>query len=121
MVIQPLAAFYRLAIGHGLWPLVGGTPKSVSHARTRPDMRTAEGQRVVPSTCLTTSRKRIALVAHDSQKEKLAGWASRQRARLIEHDLYATAHTADVIAVTLNVPVFRLLSGPLGGDQQIGS
>jgi methylglyoxal synthase len=121
MVIQPLPAFYRLAIGRGLWPLVGGTPKSVSHARTRPDMRTAEGQRVGPSTCQITSRKRIALVAHDSQKEKLAGWASRQRARLVEHELYATAHTADVIAATLDVPVFRLLSGPLGGDQQVGS
>jgi methylglyoxal synthase len=67
------------------------------------------------------NRKRIALVAHDNQKEKLARWASRQRQRLVEHELYATAHTADVIAATLNVPVFRLLSGPLGGDQQIGS
>ena len=67
------------------------------------------------------NRKRIALVAHDNQKEKLARWASRQRQRLVEHELYATAHTADVIAATLKVPVFRLLSGPLGGDQQIGS
>ena len=119
----PLPAFYRLAIGCGLWPLVGGTLKRVSHAGMRPDfnLRTAKGQFVPPSTCLITSRKRIALVAHDNQKEKLAGWASRQRARLIEHELYATAHTADVIAATLNVPVFRLLSGPLGGDQQIGS
>jgi methylglyoxal synthase len=95
----------------------------VNHAGIRPDsnLPTAEVQYVPPSTCLTTSRKGIALVAHDNQKEKLAGWASKQRARLIEHDLYATAHTADLIAATLNVPVFRLLSGPLGGDQQIGS
>jgi methylglyoxal synthase len=85
------------------------------------NLRTREREYVPASTCLTTSRKRIALVAHDNQKEKLAGWASRQRARLIEHDLYATAHTADVIAAALAVPVFRLLSGPLGGDQQIGS
>jgi methylglyoxal synthase len=85
------------------------------------NLRTAEGQSARASACLITSRKRIALVAHDNQKEKLARWASRQRARLIEHELYATAHTADVIAATLNVPVFRLLSGPLGGDQQIGS
>jgi methylglyoxal synthase len=80
-------------------------------------VRTAGAERVCPAT----SRKRIALVAHDNQKTKLAGWAARQRARLIEHELYATAHTADLIAATLNVPVFRLLSGPLGGDQQIGS
>ena len=119
----PLPAFYRLAVGCGLWPLVRGTSESLSNARTNPDcnQRTREREYVPASTCLTTGRKGIALVAHDSQKDKLAGWASRQRARLIEHDLYATAHTADLIAATLNVPVCRLLSGPLGGDQQIGS
>ena len=119
----PLPAFYRFAIGCGLRPLVRGTLKSLSNAGTKPDsnLRTREREYVPASTCLTTSRKRIALIAHDNQKEKLAGWASRQRARLIEHDLYATAHTADVIAAALAVPVFRLLSGPLGGDQQIGS
>jgi methylglyoxal synthase len=106
-----------------LWPLVRGIPKSVSDEGIRPDsgLRIGEGQRLPSSACLITCRKRIALVAHDNQKEKLARWALRQRARLIEHELYATAHTADVIAVTLNVPVSRLLSGPLGGDQQIGS
>ena len=119
----PLAAFHRLAVGSGLWPLVRAIPESVSNAGIRPDsdLVTAEGQRIPLSAYLTTCRKRIALVAHDSQKEKLARWALRQRVRLIEHQLYATAHTADVIAATLNVPVFRLLSGPLGGDQQIGS
>jgi methylglyoxal synthase len=121
--LEPLPTFRRIAIGRGLWPLVRGTPKSVSDEGMGPDsnLRTAEGQSARASACLITSRKRIALVAHDNQKEKLARWASRQRARLIEHELYATAHTADVIAATLNVPVFRLLSGPLGGDQQIGS
>jgi methylglyoxal synthase len=119
----PLPVFHRLAIGRSLWPLVRGTPKSVSHARMRLDsnLLTAEGQILPRSTRLIRNRKRIALAAHESQKEKLAAWASRQRAQLIEHELYATAHTADVIAATLNVQVFRLLSGPLGGDQQIGS
>jgi methylglyoxal synthase len=119
----PLAAFHRLAVGGGLWPLVRGIPESVSNLRMHPDagLNTVEGQRLPSSACLIASRKRIALVAHDSQKEKLARWALRQRARLIEHELYATAHTADLIAATLKVPVVRLLSGPLGGDQQIGS
>ena len=119
----PLPDFYRLAVGCGLWPLVRGTPKSVGNAGICPDsnLPTAEMQYVPPSTYPATSRKGIALVAHDNQKEKLADWALRQKARLIEHDLYATAHTADVIAATLNVPVFRLLSGPLEGDQQIES
>jgi methylglyoxal synthase len=75
----------------------------------------AERQFLVPN------RKRIALVAHDNRKEALAFWALKQRARLIEHELYATAHTADMVAAALNAPVFRFFSGPLGGDQQIGS
>ena len=118
-----LAAFHRLAVGGGLWPLLREIPESLSDAGFRPDagLGTVEGQRLPSSACLTTTRKRIALVAHDSQKQKLASWALRQRAQLIAHELYATAHTADLIAATLNVPVVRLLSGPLGGDQQIGS
>ncbi|HYY30445.1 MAG TPA: methylglyoxal synthase [Chthoniobacterales bacterium] len=58
---------------------------------------------------------------NDNRKEELAFWALKQRARLIEHELYATEHTADIVAATLHAPVFRFLSGPLGGDQQIGS
>jgi methylglyoxal synthase len=71
--------------------------------------------------CPIRNRKRIALVAHDNRKEELALWARKHRARLVEHDLYGTGHTADMVAAALNAPVFRFLSGPLGGDQQIGS
>jgi methylglyoxal synthase len=118
----PLPVFHRLAIGRSLWPLVRGNP-GVNNVGMRLDRNppAAEGRRPPQLTRLIATRKKIALVAHDSQKEKLACWVSRQKARLIEHELYATAHTADVIAAILNVPVFRLLSGPLGGDQQIGS
>jgi methylglyoxal synthase len=84
-------------------------------------VRNAEKPSLHPSTRLIPSRKRIALVAHDKRKEKMACWALKHRTRLIEHELYATAHTADIIAEVLNAPVFRFLSGPLGGDQQIGS
>ena len=84
-------------------------------------MRNAEKPSLQPSTRLMPTRKRIALVAHDNQKETMAFWALKHRTRLIEHELYATAHTADIIAEVLNAPVFRFLSGPLGGDQQIGS
>ena len=84
-------------------------------------MPDAERPFLVPPTCPIPNRKRIALVAHDNRKEALAFWALKQRARLIEHELYATAHTADMVAAALNAPVFRFLSGPLGGDQQIGS
>ena len=81
----------------------------------------AERQFPVAAMCPIPNRKRIALVAHDNRKKELALWARKQRARLLEHDLYATAHTADMVAAALNAPVVRFLSGPLGGDQQIGS
>jgi hypothetical protein len=56
------------------------------------------------------SRKRMALVAHDKRKEKMAGWALKHRKRLIEHELYATAHTADIIAEVLNAPVWTRIT-----------
>jgi methylglyoxal synthase len=74
-----------------------------------------------PSKRVISSRKRIALVAHDNRKEEMARWALKHRAGLIKHELYATAQTADIIGEALKVPVFRFLSGRLGGDQQIGS
>src|SRR5271169_5693343 len=82
--------------------LIGGNGDS--------SVRNAEKPSLNPSTRLIPSRKRIALVAHDNQKEKMASWALKHRTRLIEHELSATAHTADIIAEVLNAPVFRFLS-----------
>jgi methylglyoxal synthase len=66
-------------------------------------------------------RKRIALVAHDNKKEDLLEWACYNRELLIKHDLYATGTTGRLLAQELDTPVTCLQSGPLGGDQQIGS
>ena len=85
------------------------------------DVRDPEKALPHPLTRPIPCRKRIALVAHDNRKEQLASWALKHRTRLIDHELYATSHTADIISEALNAPVFRFLSGPLGGDQQIGS
>ncbi|AEI48930.1 methylglyoxal synthase [Runella slithyformis] len=68
-----------------------------------------------------TARKRIALVAHDHKKADLIQWASVNKERLISHELYATGTTGRLLQVALDTPVTCLLSGPLGGDQQIGS
>ena len=65
--------------------------------------------------------KRIALVAHDKKKADLMDWAIHNRRMLSEHQLIATGTTGKLLEEKLNLPVKKLLSGPLGGDQQIGS
>jgi methylglyoxal synthase len=66
-------------------------------------------------------RKRVALVAHDNRKKDLLEWARYNRGSLADHDLFATGTTGARIAEALDLPVHRLIHGPLGGDQQIGA
>lgn len=66
-------------------------------------------------------RKRIALVAHDHKKVELIEWARWNRAALAPHEIYATGTTGRILEAELGIPVLRLQSGPLGGDQQIGA
>ena len=68
-----------------------------------------------------TRRRTIALIAHDNKKTDLIEWARYNRALLTSHDLIATGTTGNLIAEKLHLPVTRVLSGPLGGDQQIGA
>jgi methylglyoxal synthase len=67
------------------------------------------------------NRKRIALVAHDGQKQSIVDWARYNRAILIEHEIWATGTTGILVEKALGIPVHKLQSGPLGGDQQIGA
>jgi methylglyoxal synthase len=63
----------------------------------------------------------IALVAHDNKKAALLEWADFNRGSLAEHHLYATGTTGSMLSLALDLPVARFLSGPHGGDQQIGA
>ncbi len=65
--------------------------------------------------------KKIALVAHDNKKEELFEWAKRNHKLLAQHSLYATGTTGRLLESRLGLNVTQLESGPLGGDQQIGS
>ncbi|MGQ9495700.1 MAG: methylglyoxal synthase [Thermoanaerobaculaceae bacterium] len=66
-------------------------------------------------------RKRIGLVAHDNKKGDLVEWARYNRGTLAAHELYATGTTGALLEAELRLPVTRLMSGPLGGDQQMGA
>lgn len=63
----------------------------------------------------------IAMVAHDNKKVDLLRWAEFNRGTLAQHRLYATGTTGTMLEYELGLPVTRLLSGPVGGDQQIGA
>ncbi|MDF2191080.1 methylglyoxal synthase [Paraflavitalea sp. CAU 1676] len=67
------------------------------------------------------ARKRIALVAHDNKKKDLIEWAEFNKVVLAKHELIATGTTGKLLEEKLDRPVKKLLSGPLGGDQQIGA
>jgi methylglyoxal synthase len=66
-------------------------------------------------------RKRIALIAHDHKKPDLIEWVRFNKGTLLEHDLFATGTTGKVLEQELGLKITIFKSGPLGGDQQIGS
>ena len=65
--------------------------------------------------------KRIALVAHDNKKQDLITWVLQNKPALLNHELIATGTTGKLLEEKLSMPVKKMLSGPLGGDQQIGA
>jgi methylglyoxal synthase len=65
--------------------------------------------------------KKIALVAHDNKKYDLVEWSKFNRDLLAHHKVYATGTTGALLEKELHFKIHRLESGPLGGDQQIGS
>src|SRR5436190_21132980 len=65
--------------------------------------------------------KKIALVAHDNKKRDLLQWAKFNRDLLAHHQVFATGTTGILLERELRFSITKLQSGPLGGDQQIGS
>lgn len=67
------------------------------------------------------ANKSIALVAHDNKKPDIVKWCQDHKEGLSGHTLYATGTTGSVISNATGLTIQRLISGPLGGDQQVGS
>lgn len=67
------------------------------------------------------ARKHIALVAHDHCKKMLMSWVERHQPLLEKHVLYATGTTGNLISRGTGMDVNAMLSGPMGGDQQVGA
>ena len=70
---------------------------------------------------ILAKRKRIALVAHDHKKRDLLEWAEFNKTVLAKHELIATGTTGKLLEEKLDRPIKKMMSGPLGGDQQIGA
>lgn len=66
-------------------------------------------------------RMAMVLVAHDNRKQDLCAWARFNRQLLAECRIYATRTTGQALIDEVGLDVACLLSGPLGGDAQIGS
>jgi methylglyoxal synthase len=83
-----------------------------------PSKEDAKGMRKI---AMINSRKRIALVAHDHKKEDMVQWVKFNLGTLKEHELFATGTTGRLLEKELGLDITVFESGPLGGDQQIGS
>lgn len=75
-------------------------------------------------------KKRIALVAHDNRKADMVEWVEYNRNILINHNIVCTGTTGKLVEEALikdeiiesgDINIRKLKSGPLGGDQQLGS
>lgn len=77
--------------------------------------------RDVGATVRMSVSKRVVMIAHDNRKADLIDWARYNAGTLARHELSATGTTGRLLCDELGLEVRTYLSGPLGGDQQIGA
>ena len=70
---------------------------------------------------MAKKQKTIALIAHDGKKHEMVNWALQHKEVLQGYKLCGTGTTAKLIAEATGLEVKGYLSGPLGGDLQIGA
>jgi methylglyoxal synthase len=66
-------------------------------------------------------QKTIAIIAHDHKKPDMVAWCLKHKDQLAKHHLVGTGTTAALVHEKTGLEVEAYLSGPLGGDQQIGA
>jgi methylglyoxal synthase len=85
-------------------------------------LRTLRGGPEKEDDAVADRALRIALVAHDAKKEALVGWAQAWSEALARHRLCGTGTSAgEVMEACPGLRVEELLSGPKGGDLQVGA
>ncbi|GAD79618.1 methylglyoxal synthase [Vibrio ezurae] len=73
------------------------------------------------TTRTMNKRKQVALVAHDHYKQELLQWTIENKEKLTKHSLYATGTTGNLLHRETGLEIQSLMSGPMGGDQQLGA
>ncbi len=63
----------------------------------------------------------IGLIAHDGKKKLMQNCCVAYRGVLAKHELYATGTTGRLVEEATGLPVHLLLSGHIGGEQQMGA
>lgn len=63
----------------------------------------------------------IALIAHDKKKQEIVEFVNKNKETFKKHRLYATGTTGKILMEETGLKINRKRSGPLGGDQEIGS
>jgi methylglyoxal synthase len=67
------------------------------------------------------AHKHVALVAHDNCKPELKRWVIENKEKLQRHFLYATGTTGTMLSKETGLAIKSMISGPMGGDQQLGA
>ena len=64
---------------------------------------------------------KIAFIAHDRKKDEIVNFVLAYEHVFDGHELFSTGTTGQRIMDATNLKIHRYMSGPLGGDQQIGA
>lgn len=70
---------------------------------------------------MENSKPVMALIAHDNKKAEMVAWAMKHKDELKTYSLCGTGHTAKMVQDATGLEVKQFLSGPMGGDLEIGA